>query len=160
MKEYKVRKPNMWRRHIEIQNQEGMPIGELKWKSAFSSKASAIIRGNVWSFHINGWYNKITIYDNTGIEVGNVKMSAWQDKTVLMYMGKEYRLKRLNWASSVYIWYTSMQQKLVSVKMNIWSGKKIGSIRVYTEREDDVNDMLIVLGWYIFSIKMQQSSSG
>jgi len=158
MKEYKVRKPSMWQRHIEIQKQDGMPVGELKWGSAFSSKASAVISGNVWSFSINSWYNKIIITDNSGMEIGMVKMSAWQDKTVLTYKGREYQMKRLNWSSSVYIWYSSMQQKLISVKMNIWSSKKIGSIRVYTQREDELNELLTVLGWYIYVIKTQQSS--
>jgi hypothetical protein len=156
MREYSIAKPNMWKRSYEISNERGWNIGHVNWKGAFTSQAQLVGKSNRWDISTNMWWTKLVISDKIGINVGFMSINGFSMKMTLNYKGEVFHFKNYNWTSSVYTWEDSRGFKMASFKAATFSHIKNSSIRVYGEMDNELRELWILLGWYLFVMKKQQ----
>lgn len=156
MREYSISKPNMWKKSYEIHDEKGWNIGYVNWKGAFASQAELIGKSNKWDISTNIWWTKLAISDRRGVNVGEMNISSFSSKMTLNYKGEVFYFQNYDWTSKVYIWQNIRGFKMASFKAATFSHIKNSSIRVYGEMDDELKELLVLLGWYVFVMKKQQ----
>lgn len=160
-REYQIIKPSYWKRNYEIQTEEGLKIGEVNWKSAYSYKAGFKGRGREWSVKLHGaWNNHIKVMDWRGVEIGEVERKIWTNKITFYYKGREYRFRQYHWAAQIYLWEDVEGRKLMSFKGSYWGKNKVATMRTYGEMDAEFMDLMTNLGWYLVTfVQIQQAGA-
>jgi hypothetical protein len=156
MTEYNIKNRSLWSMDYQILNGEGLEMGNLKFNNVFLMSAEASARFREYTFKTKGWGMDISVMDERGVEIGEVKRSYWKDKTIFTYKDKTYLFRRIDWTRNAYIWKDMEERKIFSFKPNYWSSR--GTIRVYdSHREEEVTDLLMLLGTFLMAIRLYAS---
>ena len=159
--EYRIIKPNYWKKNYEIQTNEGVKIGTTVWQGPLSYKAGFTGRTHQWSIRAKGLMNQITVLDKYDIEIGFITRNVWANKIIFHYKGREYRFRHYHWASKIYIWEDMENRKIMSFKGKYYGKNKVGTMRVYGNMDVEFMDLMTNLGWYMVTFtQIQQAGAG
>lgn len=153
--------PSMWRNSYQLQTDHGEILATIKQPSLWKSRVEVESTGNRWSFERVGfWRRRIVIKSiGTDAEPAEFLYKGMVGGELRFQDGRVFIWKQSNFWGTKWAWATEDDLPIIGFEIG-------GFMRVNSSLRLDpgIEDMpslplLIFLGWYIYTLYRQDSSS-